>query len=353
MAVTAKTLRLQTALRRELRKITDAHTRALVSAWADAWDEISPDLTKTLLDMLTAGDQVTTADLMRSTRLRQALRVIASHLGELSRQSQILITGDLRRVIDIAGAAQASVIDSQLPPRHDLVALEAWSRVDARQLEAIVTRSTHQITARHYPLSRQAYDAARRELIRGVAAGSNPKVTARRMVQRVEGRFNGGLNRALVIARTETLDAHRAGGALGMSQHADVLRGWEWLAALDERTCPSCWSQHGTIHPLDEPGPNDHPQGRCARNPLTRSWADLGFDIPEPPSVTPDAEQVFTSLSPDQQRQILGPARHAAYADGQFPMSDWSVRRENPGWRDSYQTAPALQSGGRVSRSAA
>jgi hypothetical protein len=91
-----------------------------------------------------------------------------------------------------------------------------------------------------------------------------------------------------------------------MSQHADVLRGWEWLAAMDERTCPSCWAQHGTIHTLDEPGPNDHPQGRCARNVLTKSWADLGFDITEPPSVTPDAQTVFDGLSAEQQKSDPG-----------------------------------------------
>jgi SPP1 gp7 family putative phage head morphogenesis protein len=352
MAVTAETLRLQARLRRQLKKITDAQTRAFVSAWVDAWDEIAPDLTAILAEMLEAGDRVTAAQLMRSARLRSALSVVATHLAELSRQTSIRITGDLPAVVADAGVAQAAIVASQLPRRQDLVALDAWSRVDARQIEAIVARSTHQITARHYPLAKDATEAVRRELIRGVAAGSNPKATARRMVQRVEGRFNGGLNRALVISRTETLDAHRAAAAVGQQQHADVLRGWEWLAALDERTCPSCWSQHGTIHPLDEPGPNDHQQGRCARNPLTQSWADLGFDIPEPPSVTPDAEQLFNDLTPEQQRQILGPARHTAWSEGRFDMSDWSARRETPGWRDSYVAAPAPKPG-RLSSTAA
>lgn len=346
MAVTARTLHLQAQLRRELQKISDTHVRVLVAAWVDAWNEVEGDLREALLEQLVAGERVTKAQLLRSKRLAKALVVVADHLEGLAQAAGVRITGDLRGVITTAGAAQASVIDSQLPPGQDLVGLDSWSQVSDRAIDAIVRRSTQQITSRTKPLSRQAAAAVRRELIRGVAAGSNPKVTAGRIIARTEGRFNGGLNRALNIARTETLDAHRAGAALGMSQHADVLRGWEWLAVLDERTCPSCWSQHGSEHPLDEPGPNDHQQGRCARNVLTRSWSDLGFDIPEPPSVTPDAQTAFDGLSAAKQLEILGPSRYEAYAAGGFPMSDWSVKRENPGWRDSYVVASAPKSSG-------
>jgi SPP1 gp7 family putative phage head morphogenesis protein len=309
------------------------------------------------LEQLVAGEKVTKAQLLRSKRLMKALVVVADHLEGLARSAGVLITGDLRGVIATAGAAQASVIDSQLPPGQDLVALDSWSQVSDRAIDAIVKRSTQQITSTLRPLSRQTHDVVRRELIRGIAAGSNPKVTARRMVQRAEKGFNGklGLSRALNVARTETLDAHRAGAALGMSQHADVLRGWEWLAAMDERTCPSCWAQHGTIHTLDEPGPNDHPMGRCARNVLTKSWSDLGFDIPEPPSVTPDAQTVFDGLTVEQQKTVLGPARYEAYAAGHYPMGSWSMVKKNPDWRDSHVVTPvpADYRGGRSSRSAA
>lgn len=353
MAVTARTLRLQAQIRRDLDKITDRQTRRLVAAWADAWDEVAPDLTAALVDMIADGEKVTRAQLLRSARLRKSLAVIAAQLQHLADLAHVTITGDLQAIIDAAGEAQAKVIDSQLPPRSDLLdGLDSWSRVEARQIEAIIRRSTQQITSRTKPLSPQAYDAVRRELLRGIAAGSNPKATAARMVRRVEGRFNGGLTRALNIARTETLDAHRAAAALGQAQHADVLQGWVWLAKLDTKTCPSCWSMAGSIHALDESGPDDHQQGRCGRMPVTRSWSDLGLDIPEPPSLLPDAESLFGGLSPAEQLEILGPTRYAAWVDGRFPMTGWSVRRTTPGWRDSYGVA-SVPSGGRRSRIAA
>lgn len=354
MAITARTLRLQEQIRRDLEKITDRQTRVLVSAFADAYDEIAPDLTAILVEMLTQGDRVTRAQLLRSARLQWALAVIADQLEALAELANVTITGDLRAVIDAAGGAQASVIDSQLPPNSTLLnGLNTWSRVDARQVEAIVRRSTEQITSLTRPLSAEAYEAVRRELIRGVASGSNPKATAARMMRRVEGRFNGGLSRALRISRTETLDAHRSAAAVAQAQHADVLQGWTWLARLDTRTCPSCWAMAGSVHDLTESGPDDHQNGRCARVPLTKSWADLGFDIPEPPSLMPDSASMFESLPAADQLKILGPARFEAWQRGDYPMSAWSQRRTAAGWRDSYGVSPVPQSGGRSARAAA
>lgn len=342
MAFTSKALRLEQKLRAELAQITDTQVRDLVKAWVDAWNEVETDLVSTLVEMLTAGENVTRNQLLRSTRLQKALAVIADNLDALTRMAGVRIVDDLRDIIDAAGGAQASIIDSQLPPRApQLVDLEAWSRVDARQLEAIVKRSTQQITSLTKPLSTEAYDAVRRELIRGVASGSNPTETARRMVKRAEGGFNGGLSRAINIARTETLDAHRAGSALGQAQHADVLTGWMWLAALTSRTCPACLSMHGTLHELSESGPDGHQQCRCARLPQTKPWSELGFDIPEPPSLVPDADAFFAGLTKDEQVGILGQRGWDAWNAGQFPRSAWAVQKSTDGWRDSWQTAKA------------
>lgn len=355
MAVTGRTLRLQRRIERDLRKITDTHTRAIVSAWADAWDEIAPDLVAVLVEMLTDTEsRITRAQLLRSQRLRRALGVVAAQLERLADDAAVQIIGDLRQVIEDAGSAQASIIDSQLPAGSALLdGLDDWSRVDSEQLAAIVRRSTEQITSRTNRLSREAYTAVRRELLRGMASGSNPRATARRIVARAERGFNGGLNRALTIARTETLDAHRAAAALGQAQHADVLAGWIWLADLSSRICPACLAQHGTHHKLSEPGPLGHPNCRCSRMPVVKTWAELGLDVPEPASLLSDGQAWFDGLDKAAQLQILGPAKHAAYAAGDYPMASWVQRRSTRGWRDSYQPTPAPQSGGRRSRSAA
>lgn len=341
MPATGRTVRLEQELRREIASITDAQVRDLVRAWVIAWDEISPDLTAVLVEMLTSGEEITRAQMLRSERLRKVLEEIATALDTLFAGTRVTVTGSLRDVIDAAGGAQASIIDSQLPPKaHQLVDLDAWSRVDARQIDAIVRRSTEEVTSRTRPLATQSLLAVRRELVRGVAAGSNPRVIASRIVARAERKFNGGLARALTIARTETLDAYRAAAQAGQEQHADVLAGWEWVASLGPRTCPACWGMNGTVHELTEPGPLGHQNCRCARVPVVKPWAELGFpNLAEPPKMTPDADIAFAALTKAEQVTVLGQRGWDAWKAGLFPRRDWAVRRTAIGWRDSFVPA--------------
>lgn len=355
MPTTPEALRLEDQLRREFAQIVDAQTRDLVRAWAIAWDEVAPDLRDTLTQLLTDTEdaRLTRTVLLRSKRLAKALSAIADELDRLSAVAGVRITRDLRAIVDQAGQAQARIISSMLPVDQDLVDLDAWSQVNKRQIDAMVRRSTQQITSLRRPLSRTAYAAVQRELIRGIAVGSNPRATASRIVARAERGFNGGLSRALVISRTETIDAHRVAAAAGQKQHADVLAGWVWLASLSSRTCPACLSMHGTVHPLSEPGPLGHQQCRCARMPQTRPWSELGFDVDEPEDLTPDADEFFERLTPADQKKILGQDGYQAWSSGDFPRSAWATRRETAGWRDSYvpATPPAsarnIGSGGR------
>lgn len=358
MAITLETLRLERGLNAQLARVTDQQTRDLVSAWVDAWDEVAPDLNTALVDLMSAGDQITRAQLLRATRLQKVLALIADRLETLAAHAGVRITGDLATVVSQAGAAQAAIIDTQLPGhlpgQSGLLDLDAWSQIEERTVTAIVERTTKQITSRTKPLAPEAYQAVRRELIRGVAAGSNPRVTARRMVDRAEGEFNGGLARAMTIARTETLDAHRASAAASQEQHADVLAGWVWNTHLDTRTCPACIAMNGREFGLEEPGPLGHPNCRCARTPSAKSWADLGFgDVEEPASAMPDSESWFAGLTEVEQRRILGPSRYQAWLAGDFPITEWATLRSSTGWRDSYVVAKPPSSGGRRSPRAA
>ena len=353
MAYSDRTERLVRRLRADLEHVTDQQVRDLTEAWVTAWNEVQPDLSSTLLDMLTAGDRVTRAQLIRSERLRQVLLVIRSRLEELADGAGVRIVGDLGRVIDMLGGAQASVLDSQLPAegRH-LVDMQAWSKIDPAGLDAIVRRSTEQITSRLKPLAADADRALRAELIRGYAAGSNPRATAGRILAHAEGNFNGGLTRAMAIARTETLDAARAGGHIGRMANADVLAGWYWHCEFSRRSCQACIAMDGTVFPIDAPGPNDHVNGRCTAVPVTKTWAELGLDIPEPESNRQTGREWFTGQPAAVQREILGPTKYDAWRRGDYPFDAWAEFRHNDGWRDSLQAtrAPAAagQSGGRA-----
>ena len=123
-----------------------------------------------------------------------------------------------------------------------------------------------------------------------------------------------------------------------------MLDGWVWHAEITgpsrTRTCPSCWAKHGTLHPMSEPGPIDHHQGRCSRTPKTKSWADLGFDIPEPADETPDARETFDGLPEADRIAIMGRRRLQLLDAGDIKWADLSQLRTTRGWRDSYGVRP-------------
>jgi len=339
--ITREALRLEQRLRDDLAEVLDRQAADLVEAWAVAWDEVAADLNDALAALLAehVDGHVTRALMLRNRRLQKALTVVVEQLDKLAAAAGVRVVGDIHGIVEQAGLTQAAIIAAQLPGGAG-IDLETWSRVDPGAIAAIVRRSTEQITSLRYPISDVAYDAIRRELIRGVAAGSNPNDTARRMVKRAERQFNGGMVRAVRIARTEMLDAHREGARLSQDQHRDVLAGWVWLANLQPRTCAACLGMHGSVHSLEERGPLGHQQCRCSRCPKTKTWAELGYDgVDEPADATPDPDAFFESLSVGQQMQILGRDRYEAWKAGGFPRDEWAQRQKNPGWRDSYVPA--------------
>jgi hypothetical protein len=345
VAISPETLRLTADLRSALGSIADSRTRALAKAWATAWDSISPLVLSGVTDLLAdveAGKIPTRAQLVRSTRLLRALDVAEGELARLSRVAGMGIAKDVTEAVETAATQQDALIASQFPPAEGTTAELAvkFDKLNPRQLVAITTRVSGQVTSLLYPLSAASYQAMTRSLLTGVALGSNPREIAARMVRGVEGGFTGGLTRALTIARTETLDSSRAAAREAHLANSDVLSGWQWSASLDRRCCPSCWSKHGNKYPLDVPGPLDHQQGRCARVPVAKTWAELGFSATEPPSAMPDAQAVFRAMSKADQLAVMGPARLAALDSGKASWADLAQRKRTTGWRDSYSVRP-------------
>jgi SPP1 gp7 family putative phage head morphogenesis protein len=344
MAVTTRTLQLANGLRIQVSAGADAVTRDLVEAWVRAWDEMSMEMRLAVEELLAVDPPrwPTRRQVQRATRAQKALAVANDNLARLAADANVAITDAAGDAVDLAVEAQPHIIASQMPPAAgDAGRLAAsFDRVSAQAIEAIVRRSTRQVTSLTRPLSAEATAAMKRSLIRGVAVGQNPRLAAREMLRRLEGDFNGGLTRALVVARTEIIDAHRAGSAAVHKANADVLAGWVWVAQMDKRTCPSCFAQHGNLHPLDEAGPLDHQQGRCARVPQAKSWRELGFDIDEPASAVPDAQTAFARMSRPDQLAVMGPQRLAALDRGDVAWSDLSTRRSTGGWRDSFAPTP-------------
>lgn len=312
---------------------------ALVEAWSQAWDMVRPEVEAALIALAAehAGGRITRTALLRDARASAALEAVYGALDDMAARSPALAGTFLTGVVAASSDGAADMIRAGL---SGVLRSELRSSVvgaDAGQVAAIIERSTQQITARHYELAAEAQASIRREMLRGVAVGENPRRAASLAVRGIEDQWNGGLNRARVIARTEVIDAHRVAAQRVEEANADVLAGWEWLTHGDERTCRACLAQHGSRHEIDEPGPLGHPQCRCARVPVTKSWEDLGFPgMRDPVSRTGTAEELVDSMSESELRAALGNDGYAAWKRGDYPISEWSRRKSVQGWRDSF-----------------
>jgi hypothetical protein len=353
-------------LRRQIGAEVDAAVRTLTGEWGAAWDDIAPAVSTAAADLTAAaaglGRWPRPGEIMRIGSADTAIRGASAALGKLAERTETVTADGAERVAELDVEVESRIIASQAPDgeqpalarlvadrtvtealqesARDNVRLMVMSRIRTDAINVITSRARTQIHSDTLPLAPAAVAAMRRELIRGVDVGDNPRVAAARMVTNLEGQFNGGLTRALVISRTEILDAYRATSQQIHTANRDVVKAWEWLSALDRRCCSSCWSMHGRRFPVETPGPDDHQQGRCARLPVLASWAELGINAPEPGSAMVSAEARFWTLPRSAQAQILGAGRLALLQSGRIGWADLAFRRFSPGWRPSVAPTP-------------
>lgn len=342
MAITHETLRIISEAKQALERITDSHINQLARAWVGVWDDLAPEFETSMIDlMIDAKDgYVPRRAASKHARLAKTLDLAAQRLMELTDGIEPMVAADLSEVTAQGYVSQVTALNSQLPPALNPAGMTPGN-ASADALDHIVGRSLQQIHKDSRPLPYDVLRLMKRELIRGIAVGDNPRKTAARIVRQTESRFNGGLTRAMLIARNEVLDSHRAAAKVADEQNADLMAGWRWGASLTARTCPSCLANHGTVHPVSEPGPIDHHQGRCARIPMAKSWAELGFpDVDEPADAMPDARDWFDGLTPATQVEIMGKERLALLQDGKVEWSDLTTRTTNGQWRDSMTVTP-------------
>jgi SPP1 gp7 family putative phage head morphogenesis protein len=382
MAVTRSTLALTRRLRADIGSEADSADRHLTTQWVTAWDQLAPAWERAMTQLAALavkdGRWPTVHQIARNEAAMNALDTSSTALTKLAAETDTTASAGAGRVVQVDADLEPRIIGSQAPDsktealtahiRRRLAEAEGdeappdvtdggmvpppsaadllgpaviagivAGRIEPSALAAIIARAAGRIHADTIPLSDEAVAAMRAALIEGIIVGDNPILVARDMVGRVEGAFNGGLTRALTISRTEMLDAYRAASAYTHRANADLVTAWTWYARLDSRACPSCWSRHGRTYPTSEPGPDDHPRGRCTRLPKLASWKELGITAPEPPSLLPNGEASFNKLSQAAQLQVMGPGRLDLYQSGAVTWDQLATWRDTPQWRRSNQ----------------
>lgn len=158
---------------------------------------------------------------------------------------------------------------------------------------------------------------------------------------------------ATSLVRTSVMQVANATRQETYKANADVLDGFEFIATLDERTCPRCAPYDGKKydmnmqpigHSLPFPGTPVHWQCRCTTCPSTKSWAALAgansslskkqitslnnIPISERASMNGPIGGNITydgwlkSQSINTQKEVLGPGKYKLWAENKLDSID-------------------------------
>lgn len=323
--------------KRQLLAREDAQMREMARRWLQVERALRAEIEALIYEIRErrqAGETVARETLWRLRRYQSLLQQTKSEFGRYAEYATDLIRQQQERLVRLGvehaeTAIQLSywqygVIDAQfdrLPVRavEYLVGLAGDGRPVGELLRLRMVRD-----ANGNPIP-GVWDRLVESLITGTARGLNPREIAENM----RDDLAEGLNKAMVIARTEELRAYRLSNAVAY-QESGVVKGHKRLTAHDMRVCPACLADEGTVYPAGTPI-GDHPNGRCTSVPVL-------IDAPSPEWVT--GEAWFRTQSRAVQESILGPGRLQAWEDGAFDFGDLTIKTFSDTWGESLNPAP-------------
>jgi SPP1 gp7 family putative phage head morphogenesis protein len=168
-------------------------------------------------------------------------------------------------------------------------------------------------------------DAISKTILENVGLGRNPRAWAKDL-QAVMGQ---PLTSALKTARTVQLYSYREANRANYITNQDVVRQWQWVAMLDDATCPACLALHGQTFDLEQ-STDGHYNCRCTCVPVTI----LTTDKIEP------GEKWFAEQPASTQEKILGADKYAAWKDGKFDFAKLATHSEDAVFGKMYTETP-------------
>lgn len=311
------------AFRAALLRRDDAALAAITEVYGQAYSRLLRQisaLANAIEERRRQGLDVSPAWLRKLDRYQALLRDIDVEFRRFSAQAGALVTARRRVEIERGIRDATNLIQTgagQVSVQFDRLAPPAVENITA------AFASDSPLTALFNEIAPLASTEAQKTLTNAVVQGWNPRKTA------VEMRRALGipLNRAMLISRTETIRAYREATRATYEANDDVVTGWIWTSSRSLRTCLNCLSRDGTFYPLTKPLPG-HPACRCSVRPAIKGI----------PDTTPPASEWFASLSPDQQRLMMGKRAHELYSSGDISLEDFRGVRRSAKWGEStYQ----------------
>ncbi len=324
--------RSQSRFRRNL-LAQDASSRAAVRrSYQAAIRTLTADLRATLAaieDLRARGEDVPLWRLLAENRARQ---LIARAEAELARYADVVA----REVQQAQSAAirQAEqdalrLIEESFGPPPPGAALP---------IHALPAGAIRELTAQLQPdapvrrllegFAGDAVEPVQDAITGGIASGQSPyQIT--RAVTNILG--SQARTRAERIVRTEAMRAYREASRATYVENKHLMEGWIWYSAMNTRTCAVCIALHGQVFKV-ETRMATHPNCRCVLMPKTKSWKDLGYDVPDNRPAVALGPDEFAKWHASDQMKVLGPQGFELYRAGDITLESLVGQTRSDVW---------------------
>lgn len=311
--------------RLSLDAVDSAASTRMAAAWLDATRALDGELERLAMEMASqaaAGRPVRLWHVQRLERYQSLMRQVGVQMREFAPVAVDEMTQAQALMARLGIEHGEQLIAMQLPgigAQFDRLPVAAVQNIvgnagDGTPLGQLLRESWGQ----------QAPDVAG-ALVRGTALGWSPDRIARAMRDAVDV----GLERAIVIARSETGRVYRESSRQSYIK-SNVVDEYMRIASKSSRTCMACLLSDGVRVPVTVPF-EEHVQGRCTACPIVRG---------APPIIFETGPQWFMRQDAATQRAMMGPGRYTAWQAGKFKLPDLVTVHHDDVWGNSLQVTP-------------
>lgn len=306
-------------------KAANGVDRDLQRILQNAEEELVTLLGKRLTKIAVSGE----TSIRRTARLKQAIDEVRALYETVYSKTDKELTAALKDIAVTEAGFQVDALNASIPvnvtvvvpPPAVLNALASGAVVDGLSMATHIDR-----------LKSGTVAAIERAINTGITAGQSVEDIVR-------GVISNGMElprkQLRQMARTSVMSVANQAAQETYKANPRILKGWQYVATLDMRTCTACASLDGQVFPLGEgPVPPRHPNSRSISIPVVKSYDELGINREEYSNkvrasmdgqiASPrNMESWLKGQSVARQETILGKTKAKLWRDGKFRLSDY------------------------------
>jgi len=308
----------------ELLGLSQTLARQLSRVWGNIGESIQAELVTLATEIADKG-LTTREQAIKQARYKSLMAQVLEQITLFQTRTLEPLADETQRKAVIAGQSYAThsikAVQGKFTPSEVKL---SYTKLNTQAVNNIIalSRAGKPLEKIFQTVAPGAVEAMTNILIANTTKGVNPRQTAREMI--TSGLNQGGLGRALVIARDQQIRAYR--DSTRQTYQELGVKKYQRVAAHDKRTCAACLAMDGMKQDSDKVLPL-HPQDRCAI-------------IAVVPGYSPNRQtgaQWFEAQDSDTKRAILGQGRFEAYNEGKFDFRQMVTVKPNQTWGDSAQ----------------